>query len=115
MTAALSAQDLLFEMQRMAQSERAKFFKLLTNKAFQTDNATYKQVFGSLEHEAFASDEAAQYLEISMPTLRRYVQSGKLKPSHVVGRSQMFSTQALRALKRARQSHYSLAVDPLAI
>jgi len=52
--------------------------------------------------KAFSAWEAAEYLEVSVPTLRRYVQSGKLVPSHVVGRNQMFSTQTLRAFKRTR-------------
>jgi hypothetical protein len=37
-----------------------------------------------------------------MPTLRRYVQSGKLAPSHMVGRNQMFSPMVLRAFKRGQ-------------
>jgi excisionase family DNA binding protein len=47
---------------------------------------------------------AAEYLEVSVPTLRRYVQSGKLVPSHEVGRNQMFSASTLRAFKRSRGS-----------
>jgi excisionase family DNA binding protein len=55
-----------------------------------------------LQQEPFSAWEAAEYLEVSVPTLRRYVQSGKLVPSHVVGRNQMFSAQTLRAFKRTR-------------
>ena len=43
-----------------------------------------------------------QYLEVSLPRLLRYVQSGQLMPSHIVRRNQMFSAQILRAFKRAR-------------
>jgi excisionase family DNA binding protein len=49
---------------------------------------------------AFSAEEAAEYLEVSVPTLRRYVQSGKLKPSAVIGRSQLFSSNDLRLLKQ---------------
>ena len=62
------------------------------------------QVFGETHQEPFSAWEAAEYLEVSVPTLRRYVQSGKLVPSHVVGRNQMFSAQTLRAFKRSRGS-----------
>jgi excisionase family DNA binding protein len=49
---------------------------------------------------AFSAEEAAEYLEVSIPTLRRHVQSGKLKPSAVFGRSQLFSTSDLKLLKQ---------------
>jgi excisionase family DNA binding protein len=61
---------------------------------------THEQVFGNLKNESFTTEEAAQYLEVSIPTFRRYVQSGKLKPSQVVGRSQLFATTDLRRLKQ---------------
>jgi excisionase family DNA binding protein len=53
---------------------------------------SHEQVFGHLRDETFSAEEAAEYLEISIPTLRRYVQSGRLKPSNTIGRSQIFSS-----------------------
>lgn len=82
---------------------RIRFFSLLTGSAFRDDDFTHEQVFGHLQQESFSAAEAAEYLEISAPTLRRYVQSGKLVPSYIVGRNQMFSAQTLRAFKRARR------------
>ncbi len=102
MSHALTAEDLFSEMKRMPTAERVKFFSLLTSNAFREDDFTHEQVFGQLQQEPFSSGEAAEYLEVSVPTLRRYVQSGKLVPSHLVGRNQMFSTQTLRAFKRSR-------------
>lgn len=66
---------------------------------------THEQVFGHLKHESFTTEEAAQYLEVSeltlpTPTFSWYVQSGKLKPAQVVGRSQLFATSDLRRLKQ---------------
>ena len=61
---------------------------------------THYQIFGHLKTEAFSAEEAAEYLEISIPTLRRYVQSGRLKPSIIIGRSQLFSSVDLRLLKQ---------------
>ena len=102
MSHALTAEDLFSEMKRMPTGERVKFFSLLTSNAFREDDFTHEQVFGQLQQEPFSAVEAAEYLEVSVPTLRRYVQSGKLVPSHLVGRNQMFSVQTLRAFKRKR-------------
>lgn len=104
MNHALTAEDLYIEMKRMPIAERVRFLSLLASKAFQEDSFTHEQVFGETHHEPFSAVEAAEYLEVSVPTLRRYVQSGKLVPSHVVGRNQMFSAQTLRAFKRNRGS-----------
>ena len=60
----------------------------------------HEQVFGHLRNAAFSAEEAAEFLEISMPTFRRYVQSGKIKPKEIIGRSQLFGTIDLRKLKQ---------------
>lgn len=97
----LTAEDLYEEMKQMPASERNRFFSLIAVQAFREDNFTHEQVFGQLHQEPFSAHDAAQYLEISMPMLRRYVQSGKLVPSHVIGRNQMFAPSALRVFKRS--------------
>ena len=96
----MTAEDLLDELKSMPFSERGRFFSLLGRYFFQDDNLSHENVFGHLKDAEFSSQEAAEYLEISIATFRRYVQSGKLKPSRLVGRSQMFSTQSLRKFKR---------------
>jgi excisionase family DNA binding protein len=103
MNHAMTAQDLFSEMKRMPSTERVKFFSLLSLNAFRDDDFSHEQVFGHLEREPLSAWEAAQYLEVSLPTLRRYVQAGKLQPSHTVGRNQMFSASDLRADKRTRK------------
>ena len=103
MNHALTAEDLFSEMRRMPATERAKFFLLLSTNAFRDDDFSHEQVFGHLAREPLSAAEAAEYLEISLPTLRRYVQAGKLIPSHVVGRNQMFAANDLRAYKRNRK------------
>jgi len=102
MSHTLTAEDLYAEMKRMSASERIRFFSMLASNAFREDDFTHEQVFGETHQEPFSAWEAAEYLEVSVPTLRRYVQSGKLVPSHVVGRNQIFSAQTLRAFKRSR-------------
>jgi len=66
------------------------------------DMQTHEEVFGHLKNTRFSAEEAVEYLEVSLPTLRRYVQSGRLKPSHIVGRSHLFATADLRRLKIKR-------------
>ena len=103
MSHSLTALDLFSEMKRMPSTERIKFFSLLTNQAFRDDDFTHEQVFGHLQHEPLSAYEAAAYLEVSLPTLRRYVQANNLRPCHTVGRNQMFSAEDLRAYKRSRR------------
>ena len=63
-------------------------------------NYSHEQVFGHLKNVAFSENEAAEFLEISLSTLRRHVQAGKLKPSAIIGRSQLFSSSDLKLLKQ---------------
>ena len=98
----LTAEELVSEVKRMPPGERAKFFSLLGENAFREDNWTHEQVFGHLNNELFTAQEAADYIEVSLPTLRRYVQSGRLLPVSVVGRNEFFDAVALRAFKHTR-------------
>jgi excisionase family DNA binding protein len=101
MTLAMTAEDIFSHVQQMPAKERIRFFSLIATSAFK-ENSTHEEVFGHLKNTRFSAEQAAEYLEVSLPTLRRYVQSGRLKPSHVVGRSQLFSTADLRRLKIKR-------------
>jgi excisionase family DNA binding protein len=58
-------------------------------------------LFGHLKDERFSAQDAAEYLEVSMPTFRRYVQSGRVIPAEIVGRSQLFSSGDLRKFKKS--------------
>ena len=95
-----TADDLFLKLSQMPSFERQRFFSLIASKAFESDSYSYDDVFGSLENETFTTSEAAEYLEVSIPTFRKYVQAGKISPAQTVGRSQLFSTQTLRAFKR---------------
>lgn len=63
------------------------------------DSFFHKEVFGYLKAARFSAQEAADYLEISMPTFRSYVQSQKIKPVEIVGRSQLYDSGDLRKFK----------------
>ena len=99
MTQSMTAEDLFNQVQKMSAKERIKFFSLIAINAFKENDYSHEQVFGHLKSAVFSADEAAEFLEISLPTLRRYVQSGRLKPSEIIGRSQLFSTADLKLLK----------------
>lgn len=96
-----TAEELYSAMKEMPASEQVRFFTLLGERAFEKKNFSYKEVFGEVINAEFTASEAAEYLEISVPTFRRYVQAGKILPSHIVGRNQFFSAKDLKALKRA--------------
>ncbi len=104
MSMQMTAEDLYAEMQQMPSSERSRFFELLASRAFREEDYTHDQVFGAVYSEPFTIPEAAEYLEVSVPTLRRYVQSGKLKPAQIVGRSQLFNAADLRLFKRSKNA-----------
>lgn len=61
---------------------------------------THQQVFEHLRNASFSAKEAAEFLEISLPTLHRYVQAGRLKPTSTIGRSQLFSSADLKLFKQ---------------
>lgn len=62
---------------------------------------SHSDVFGHLKDARFSTQEAAEYLAISMPTFRRHVQSGNVIPAEIIGRSQRFSSGDLRKFKKA--------------
>ena len=100
MTQLMTAEALFAQVKKMPAKERIKFFSLIAINAFQETEYTHEQVFGHLRNATFSADEAAEFLEISLPTLRRYVQGGRLKPTSIIGRSQLFSRADLKLLKQ---------------
>jgi len=95
-----TAEELFATMRNMPPAERARFFSMLGASAFQ-ENYSHTDVFGDLTDAEFTAAEAAEYLEVSLPTFRRYVQNGRITPSHVVGRNQIFATPDLKSFKRS--------------
>ena len=102
MSNAMTASQLLEDLQSLPETERGKFFLLLESRAFGGDNLSGRHVFAHLAGELFTASEAAEYLEISLPTFRRYVQRGAIAPVQLLGRNQMYATGDLKALKRTR-------------
>ncbi len=101
MSQTMTAEKLFRDLRHMPSEEREKFFMILSTKAFSDADMSHEALFGHLASDAFTSEEAAEYLEVSMSTFRRYVSAEKLKPNSVVGRNQMFSVPDLKAFKKA--------------
>jgi len=110
MSDAMTAAQLIQELQSLPDTERSKFFQLLESRAFGGHSFSYEQVFGHLAGELFTASEAAEYLEISLPTFRRYVQRGLIAPVQLLGRNQMYTTGDLKAFKRTVRRKLSAIV-----
>jgi len=101
MAHAMTAEDLFLDLKKMPTVERQKFFVILSTNAFRGDDMSHEELFGHLAGDEFTAHEAAEYLEVSMSTFRRFVASRKLNPSSTVGRNQMFAVADLKAFKKA--------------
>ncbi len=101
MTHVTTAEALFQNLKHMPESERQKFFVILSTNVFRSEDLSHEQLFGHLAGDEFTAQEAAEYLEISMSTFRRYVTGGKLNPSSMLGRNQMFSVPDLKGFKKA--------------
>ena len=73
-----TAEDLFAAMKKMPPTERVRFFTLLGETAFKEDHFSHAEVFGDILDAEFTVEEAAEYLEISVSTFRRYVQGKKI-------------------------------------
>lgn len=85
----------------MPATEQQRFFGILSAYAFRSAEMGHQELFGHLADDEFTAQDSAEYLEVSMSTLRRIVAAGKLIPSSTVGRSQLFSVPDLKAFKKA--------------
>ncbi|MRW92631.1 helix-turn-helix domain-containing protein [Duganella sp. FT80W] len=96
--------EVVFEsFTQLATRERAKFFALLAQASTQGQNFSHDQVFGHLAQDEFTATEAAEYLDVSMSTFRRYVAQGKITVSGEVGRNRLYATTDLKSFKRSLQ------------
>lgn len=96
-----TAEDLFAAVKEMPPAERVRFFTLLGETAFEKDNYSHAEVFGDVLSAEFTVEEAAEYLEVSISTFRRYVQGKKIAPVHVIGRNQCFSAADLKSFKKS--------------
>ena len=95
-------------LEKMSAGEREKFFVLVSARAFlgsqnnsRDNNLSHEELFGHLKDEEFTAKDAAAYLDVSIPTFRRYIAEGKIKACSEVGSSHLYPLMALRELKKA--------------
>lgn len=97
----LTAQQLFSRFQQLPAAEREEFLRLLSASPYAgRDNLSHEEVFGHLRDEEFTAGEAADYLDVSMATFRRYVRAGKIVASSEVGTTHLYRLTALRELKK---------------
>lgn len=98
----VSAEEVIAILESMPGQEREKFFAILASKAFSVqENFGHAEVFGNLDDAQFSATEAAQYLEVSIATFRRYVHDGRIKACVEVGSSHLYALADLREMKQA--------------
>jgi hypothetical protein len=97
----LTAEQVFSDLQKLPLIERQQFFVLLAKAFNNEDNLSHQQVFGHLEGDLFTASEAAQYLEVSMATFRRYLKAGKLAVKSEVGANHLYALDDLRQFKKA--------------
>ena len=97
----LTAEQVFSDLQKLPLIERQQFFVLLSKAFNNEDNLSHQQVFGHLEGDLFTASEAAQYLEVSMATFRRYLKAGKLAAKSEVGANHLYALDDLRQFKKA--------------
>ena len=91
-----TAEELFAVMRGMPADERIRFFTLIGQNVVERKDYAHHEVFGDVRNAEFTATEAAEYLEVSVGTLRRYVQARKINPGRTVGRSQFFNDIAQR-------------------
>lgn len=78
----------------MALEERIKLLAIIGRYGFEKETYTHDEVFGDLK-EPFTLRESAEFLNISIVTLRRWLKQGKL-PCRKIGRTIVIDTSVLK-------------------
>ncbi|MDO9213233.1 MAG: helix-turn-helix domain-containing protein [Methylococcales bacterium] len=74
---------------------------MITNSLEEQENFSHQQVFGDLENALFTATEAAEYLEVSIATFRRYLKTQKITAESGIGSTHLYSLNSLREFKKA--------------
>lgn len=74
---------------------------MIMNSLGEQENFNHQQVFGELENALFTATEAAEYLEVSIATFRRYLKTQKITAESGIGSTHLYSLNSLREFKKA--------------
>jgi excisionase family DNA binding protein len=97
----ITAQKVYRDIVEMPVEEREKLFAVIARQGFEKDMYTRQEVFDDIRRAPFTAKEAAEYLEISEITLRRWVKAGKISFQRM-GRNLLFDADQLKAFKSVR-------------
>lgn len=97
----LTAEAVYQQLRKLPSDERARFFQLLGRLTLDDEDQSHEQVFGHLAEAEFTAAQAADYLDVSLSTFRRYVQTQRIRSCAQIGRSDMYATKDLKTFKRA--------------
>ncbi len=97
----ITAEKVYKEILEMPVKEREKLFIVIARKGFEKDLFSHDEVFDDIRRSPFTVKEAAEYLEVSEITLRRWIKAGKIA-SERIGRNFFFEVDALKAIKKKR-------------
>ena len=95
----ITAEKVYNEILEMPVREREKLFAVIARRGFEKDEYSHDEVFGDIREAPFTIQEAAEYLEVSVITIRRWVKAGKLKADRI-GKSLVFNVDALKKVKK---------------
>ena len=96
-----TAEQIFNELQKIPFAEQEKFFGLLAKKVFHDDDINYDDLSGNFEESLLTAKDAADFLDISLPTLRRYIRDKKIRSAKKIGTSHLFDIDDLRDFKLA--------------
>jgi len=97
----ITAEKIYRDLVEMPVKEREKLFAVIARQGFEKDRYSQQEVFDDIRRAPFTAKEAAEYLEISEITLRRWVKAGKI-PFQRMGRNLLFDADQLKAFKSAK-------------
>ncbi len=97
----ITAEKVYEDLLKMPLEEREKLFSVIARQGFERDRYGHGEVFDDIRRSPFTVKEAAQYLEISEITLRRWIKAGKITFRRA-GRNILFDVDELKVFKRNR-------------
>lgn len=95
----ITAEKVYKEIVEMPIKERERLFAIIAKRGFEKEIYSHEEVFGELRQTPFVISEAAEYLGVSVITLRRWVKQGKVK-ANKIGRSLVFDADDLKRIKK---------------
>lgn len=98
----ITAENVFDELVEMPVKEREKLFSMIGRFGFEKETYTHEEVFGNMNDHPFTIKEAAQYLETSEITVRRWIKNGTLIPSGKLGKKWVFDADYLSGFKSGR-------------